>query len=170
MLSDDDHAFELAIAARKARSRRKQARQRALCRNRGSPVSSPDSPHQTIRRSPTQALGDHYEAWAARLLTDSGCEILARQLRCRFGEIDLAVRDGSSLVFVEVRSCQTMRYGGAAASVDRAKQKRLIMTARRWLHALIRDHFDGMLPVCRFDLIAYESATPVWIRDAFCIT
>ena len=166
---DEDHAFELASAARKAQPQRNRSR-----RNAPSSIIRLTTPartsSQTVRRSPTQALGDRYEAWAAHLLTESGCEILARQLRCRFGEIDLAVRQETTLVFVEVRSCQTMRFGGAAASVGRAKQKRLIMAARWWLGALTRDHFDGVLPTCRFDLIAFDSATPVWIRDAFCVT
>lgn len=169
MSCHDDHLFALASALRKAGFRRKPCRPHARQKKDGLPAAKVNV-SMTGRRSPTQVMGDHYEAWAARLLTESGCQILARQLRCRFGEIDLVVRQGSILVFVEVRSCRNTRYGGAAASVDHAKQKRIILTARWWLNALRRDHFGGKLPPCRFDLIAFESDTPIWIRDAFCIT
>ena len=169
MASDGDHAFDLASAIRRSRSRRKQRSQRPLVHHRESP-GLPAGPNLSPVRSPTQALGDYYESRAASLLTKSGCEILGRQLHCRFGEIDLAVREGSMLVFVEVRSCRTMRYGGAVASVGHSKQKRLILAARWWMSAFTRVHFEGIAPACRFDLIAFESGTPLWIRDAFSLT
>ncbi len=169
MTCDDDHAFDLASAMRKSRSRRKQRNKYQIAHHRET-KDLLARPTPSLIRSPTQAVGDHYETKAACLLAKSGCEIVGRQLHCRFGEIDLAVREGSTLVFVEVRSCQTMRYGGAAASVGRWKQKRLILAARWWMPALTRAHFEGIDPACRFDLIAFESGTPVWIRDAFSLT
>ena len=153
MENHDDHAFDLASRLRKRRQGRPRTFKRPACRDRAAncaPLS-----HTNKGRSPTQARGDLYEMAAARLLMGSGCEILGRQLRCRFGEIDLAVRDGSSLVWVEVRSSQTMRYGGAVASVGHLKQKRLILTAGWWMQTLTRTHFDGVTPPCRFDLIAF---------------
>jgi len=169
MYRDDDHAFDLASAIRKSRPRRKR------CSNlpwqpRPDTADLLAKPLLSRARSPTQVLGDHYEIRAARLLAESGCVILGRQLRCRFGEIDLAVREGINLVFVEVRSSKTMRFGGAAASVGHLKQQRLILAARWWMRVLIQAHFEGVAAPCRFDLIAFESDTPIWIRDAFGVT
>lgn len=169
MSIQDDHAFDLAITIRQSRSTRKRLNKRRF-------VPGSDKPDRLTKtsspavRSPTQMLGDVYEARAEQRLLESGCVILGRQLHCRFGEIDLAVREGPTLVFVEVRSSQTMRYGGAAASVGHWKQKRLILAARWWMPGLTRAHFEGITPACRFDLIAFESGTPVWIRDAFGVT
>lgn len=169
MPSDDDLAFDLASAMRKSRPKHKRCNKHPLPPRPDTP-SLLANPLPSTVRSPTQAIGDHYETRAARLLAGSGCVILGRQLRCRFGEIDLAVRDGRTLVFVEVRSSQTLRFGGAAASVGRLKQQRLILAARWWMRSLIQAHFEGVAAPCRFDLIAFESDTPVWIRDAFGVT
>jgi putative endonuclease len=92
---------------------------------------------------------------------------LARNLRCRAGEIDLVARDGPVLVFVEVRQRRDRRYGGAAASVNRAKQARLIRAARYFLPVLSRAHFAGVQPPCRFDVVSIEDGRIDWIRDAF---
>ena len=169
----EDITFVLARQARRPTQRKKARRDRP----HAAPVA-PDHPLQrppaaSIRpaqRSPTQATGDHFERLAASLITAAGCAVLGRQLRCRFGEIDLAVRDEDTLVFVEVRARANRRYGGAAASVDRVKQQRLVMAARWWLGPLARAHFNGKVPRCRFDLVTFDGLRPAWIRDAFFIT
>lgn len=89
-------------------------------------------------------------------------ELLQRNYRCRFGEIDLIMRDGDTLVFVEVRSRAHAGFGGAAASIDAAKQARLVRAARHYLATLAR------VPDCRFDAVLFDAAgRPEWIRAAF---
>ena len=76
------------------------------------------------------------------------------------GEIDLIARDGSTLVFVEVRQRKNAAYGGAAASISRAKQTRWRYAAQCYLQ-----QFASQPPDCRFDVVLYEGdATPEWIR------
>ncbi|HUO44757.1 MAG TPA: YraN family protein [Burkholderiales bacterium] len=106
--------------------------------------------------------GEPAEALAAEFLQRSGLEIVARNYRCRFGEIDLIARDGRSLVFVEVRMRASDGFGGAAASITAAKRGKLARTARHYLSALPR------APACRFDalLIAGDGAIE-WIKNAF---
>ena len=114
-------------------------------------------------------LGDCYENLALVLLRDAGLKLLARNYRCRFGEIDIIARDGNTLVFVEVRARSSSRFASAAASVDARKQQRLRRTA---LHFLQRHPQPDTTP-CRFDVIAFEprqsaaTIAPRWIRSAF---
>lgn len=107
--------------------------------------------------------GVEAEQAAARFLEGQGLAIVARNYRTRFGEVDLIARDGPVLVFVEVRARRSAAYGGAAASVGAAKQRRIVSAARHYLGR------TGAEPACRFDVIAWEgsASAPAWIRGAF---
>lgn len=115
------------------------------------------------RRSPTQASGDAAEERALAFLGERGLRLVARNVASRLGEIDLVMRDGDTLVFVEVRSRASRDFGGAAASVGPAKQRRLRREAQRYLNASFGDRW----PACRFDVCALDGAAIDWIRDAF---
>ena len=78
-------------------------------------------------------LGALGEDAAARLLEQSGYRILERNYRCRLGEVDLIAEQGALLVFVEVRTRATAAFGGPAATVTRAKQRKVIAAARDFL-------------------------------------
>jgi len=107
-------------------------------------------------------LGQTAESRAESFLKSRGLKPVARNWHCRFGEIDLIMQDGTTLVFIEVRLRSHSDFGGAAASVTPAKQKKLLAAARLYLAAL------KTLPVCRFDVVAFNgSAPPDWIRNAF---
>jgi putative endonuclease len=108
--------------------------------------------------------GVQAEQRAARFLEAQGLKLLERNYRSRFGEIDLIMRDGDTLVFVEVRLRSHDGFGGAAASVDQRKQKRLIATAQQYLSTL------SAPPPCRFDAVlmsALQGTPPEWLRNAF---
>ena len=120
-------------------------------------------------RSPTQRQGDAAEEVALEFLREQGLELLARNVASRVGEIDLLMRDGSEWVFVEVRSRARPGYGGAAASVTPAKQRRIRLQAQLMLQ---RQFGGGSWPACRFDVCALDGASPqtrqvTWIRGAF---
>ena len=80
-------------------------------------------------------LGDFGEHAAATHLIKQGYILLARKWRCPTGEIDLLMRDGATLVFVEVRTRRGERLGMAEESVGRAKQAKLIALAYAYLEA-----------------------------------
>jgi putative endonuclease len=107
--------------------------------------------------------GDAAEEQARLHLERGGLRTLARNVRSRFGEIDLIMQDDQTLVFVEVRYRSSSRFGGAFASVDRKKQRRLIATALSYLQ---QHPHDGP---CRFDVVAIgEAANGVeWLKNAF---
>lgn len=117
--------------------------------------------------SPTQQRGHQYEKQAIRYLQKQGLHILLHNLDARFGEIDIVARSQNCLVFIEVRQRQSNLYGGALASVQAAKQRRIKRAARYFLPSLSQQFFDGQTPFCRFDVIAIEGQTWHWIRDAF---
>ena len=109
-----------------------------------------------------QLLGKFAENRAEALLKSAGLGIVARNWRCRHGEIDLIARDGATLVFVEVRSRKRAEFGSAADSITVAKQRRIILAARQYLTSL------KTLPPCRFDAVTLdEGHDPVWIKSAF---
>jgi putative endonuclease len=80
-------------------------------------------------------LGDFGEQAAAAHLEKRGYELVARKWRCTAGEIDLLMRDGPTLVFVEVRTRRGERLGSAEESIGRAKQAKLIALAYAYLDA-----------------------------------
>ena len=78
------------------------------------------------------------------------------------GEIDLIMRSpDTTLVFVEVRSRASARFGGAAASVGWAKQRRIIRAAQYFLLRAVE------LPPCRFDVVLVEPTGVQWLQGAF---
>jgi putative endonuclease len=117
--------------------------------------------------SPTQRAGQRAEALACQHLQDHGLMILAMNLRGKTGEIDLVAADHGVLVFIEVRQRESLRYGGAAASVNRRKQLCLIRTAHYYLPELAKRYFKGQVPPCRFDVVCVEPGGLLWLRDAF---
>lgn len=109
------------------------------------------------------ATGSAAEREACAYLRRQGLRLRERNYRCRWGEIDLVMEAGPTLVFVEVRYRRRGDYGGALGSVDRAKQKRLLRAASAYLAR----HRLADRPV-RFDVVALGSASePEWIEGAF---
>lgn len=107
--------------------------------------------------------GEAFEEKAAHFLEKHGLQILERNYRCRFGEIDLIARDGKSYVFVEVKYRKGNISGSAVEAVTKTKQRRICRVAVYYLstHCLSMD-----LP-CRFDVIGIDGEQLCWIRDAF---
>jgi putative endonuclease len=119
-----------------------------------------------------RARGARVEAAARRYLVAAGLRELAANASYRGGELDLVMlddshRDGTVVVFVEVRYRSHAGYGGGAASVDGRKRRKLVHAARRFLamHGSLRD------APCRFDVVEADGdpAAPRlhWLRDAF---
>jgi len=116
-----------------------------------------------MAQTPKQQAGSNAEARAAAHLQAAGLTVLARNWRCRSGELDIVARDpAGTLVFVEVRARACAAFGGAAASIGAAKQLRLARTAE-----LYRQATGSLQQPCRFDVVLIEPGTLEWIRDAF---
>lgn len=113
----------------------------------------------------TTDAGRQAEHLAARHLERHGLRIVARNYRCRGGEIDLVCREGKTLVFVEVRLRRNAAFGGAGASITPGKQRRIALAAAHYLSARGQDNAP-----CRFDcvlLATLDDTRLEWVRDAF---
>lgn len=110
------------------------------------------------------ATGRAAEDAATRFLQDQGLTLVERNFRCRRGEIDLIMRDGASLVFVEVRYRRHSKFGSALESVTATKQARVVAAARWYLQG------SPNAAPCRFDVVGItgEGQSRIdWVRNAF---
>ncbi len=119
------------------------------------------------RRTERQLTGDTGEEQALQYLQRQGLTLAERNFRCKGGEIDLVMLDGAArgkatLVFVEVRkrASGAAQFGGAAASVTPAKQRRLIVAAQVYLKRYTHP------PACRFDVITIDGNALNWLKNA----
>jgi putative endonuclease len=109
-----------------------------------------------------QARGRIAEERACAFLEAKGLRLLERNYRCRYGEIDLIMRDGELLVFVEVRLRRNPNFGGALMSIDHLKRARLTACAQHYLKSRPR------ISAARFDVIAIDAGDHIqWVRNTF---
>lgn len=107
--------------------------------------------------------GASAETRALRHLQARGCRLVARNWRCRGGELDLVMRDAETLLFVEVRSRARADYGSALESVTARKRAHLILAAQKFLAA----HPEHGARAMRFDVVAIDGDRLEWLEAAF---
>ncbi len=106
--------------------------------------------------------GQEAEEIAAKYLKAQGLKLITSNYRSRFGEIDLIMQDGESLVFIEVRLRKSKAFGGAEESITASKQHKIVITAEYYL----QQHGNQ---ACRFDAILMNKADAqniTWIKNA----
>ncbi|NKB46185.1 MAG: YraN family protein [Legionellales bacterium] len=117
--------------------------------------------------SPSQAKGQWAETLACQYLQDHQLTYVTRNYRCRWGEIDLIMRDQTTLVFVEVRYRKNTAHGHALETIHQHKQRKLIRAATHYLMSL---HQYDKVP-CRFDVVGVHLVTEHpqfhWVKHAF---
>ncbi|WP_432836144.1 YraN family protein [Dactylosporangium sp. CA-092794] len=112
-----------------------------------------------------QLVGGFGERLACRYLVSQGLVLLDRNWRSRAGELDVVARDGADVVFVEVKTRRSVRYGTPAEALVPAKVRRLRNLARMWL-ATNDVRYDRV----RFDVISVlvgRSIAVQHLRGAF---
>ena len=119
-------------------------------------------------RDTARAVGNQVERFAESFLREHGLRTIARNYRCRRGEIDLIMMDGSCLVFVEVRFRSANRLSSARSTVDARKQRKIVRTAAMYLSSN-RAYANYIM---RFDVVGVDrnrngGERVQWIRDAF---
>ena len=115
-----------------------------------------------------QAVNRHWsEDLALEQLLTGGLKLVCRNYWTRRGEIDLVMRDGNELVFVEVRQRKNTAYGRPEETVNRTKRARLRLAASHFL----QQSPEFRSKPCRFDIFAVTGNdvdnTCRWIPDAF---
>jgi putative endonuclease len=115
----------------------------------------------------TGPVGREAEKIALLHLEANGLRKITTNFRCRMGEIDLVMKDGDCLVFVEVRFRNENRFTSAANSVDKHKQRKILRTAA----AFLGRHPQYSKYAVRFDVIGLDrhgdQTDLEWIKDAF---
>src|ERR671918_2011481 len=106
------------------------------------------------RRPYRQHLGARGEALAADWYVASGYDVVARNWRCREGELDLVVARPGEVVFCEVKTRASDRFGVPAEAVTVAKQRRLRTLAARFLDERAGAASGSARPSIRFDVVA----------------
>lgn len=112
------------------------------------------------RLSGKQQQGRLWEGKALAHLQRHGLKLVEENFRCKAGEIDLIMREGEALVFVEVRQRSRGSRVGAAASITPAKIRRIACAAQLYLMRF------PTLPACRIDVVAIDGDELEWLRDA----
>ena len=118
-------------------------------------------------RTSTRSAGAAFEDIALTHLERAGLQLIARNYSCRYGEIDLVMRERGTVVFVEVRYRRGSLFGDGIDSVHAGKRAKLVRAAEVFLinHPRLAD------AACRFDVIAIsgDAAAPAldWRRNAF---
>jgi putative endonuclease len=112
--------------------------------------------------------GLRFEDLARVYLERRGLTLLAQNFRGRRGEIDLVMQDGDSICFVEVKYRDSLAYGGAAAAIPAAKQRKIVNTALHYLS--LRPDLASLAP--RFDALLIQGQPDgsddfEWIQNAF---
>ncbi|GAC1632296.1 MAG: YraN family protein [Nevskia sp.] len=107
--------------------------------------------------------GAEAETRALRHLEARRLRLVARNWRCRGGELDLVMRDGETLVVVEVRSRGRSDYGSAFESIDARKQAKLILATQNF----IAMHPEHAAREVRFDAVAIDGEQLQWLKAAF---
>lgn len=98
--------------------------------------------------------GRDAEHRARQYLERRGLDCIETNYRCKPGEIDLIMREGSTVVFVEVRYRKDQSFGGALESIDARKQRRLRAAAEHYLQR----HRAARAVPCRFDVVLVSGA------------
>jgi len=117
---------------------------------------------------PNQQIGQAAEHWALNFLKNHGLTLIANNYRCRYGEIDLIMKDKNCLVFVEVRSRKHIQFGTGAETIDWRKQQKIINSAQHF----IQTHHQYAQLHSRIDVISIINNGSVnaefdWIQNAF---
>ena len=111
------------------------------------------------------AVGRFGEQVAVEHLQAAGLVVLARNWRCRDGELDIVARDGSQLVFVEVKTRSSLQFGPPAAGVGREKSARVRRLGLRWILAERERGADQQFwSTVRFDVVSVLRGAPEGVQ------
>lgn len=112
----------------------------------------------------TVARGSRAENDACAFLVAQGLEFQTKNFRCPLGEIDLIMRDGEYLIFVEVRFRHDPDFGTSIETISKNKCQRIIRTALYYLQQ--EKLLDKVF--CRFDVVGMDAENNLlWIKNAF---
>ncbi len=111
-----------------------------------------------------RSQGAAFEQQARVYLEKQGLKFIAANQSFKCGELDLIMRQGETIVFIEVRQRKSARFGSAVESIDFRKQQKWQNAANLWLQANCNQSLETAN--CRFDVVAFEgNQSPLWIPN-----
>jgi putative endonuclease len=110
----------------------------------------------------SNSTGARFEEYVAQQITQAGCRVIARNYRCRWGEIDLVAHDQHAIVFIEVKYRHKPHYGLAAEHVTPAKAAKIVRATEMFLceNPQYQNH-----PI-RLDVITQDNKDFIWLKNA----
>lgn len=116
----------------------------------------------------SHSIGQITEAYAVNYLCLQGLTLVATNVHCRQGEIDIIMLDGDTYVFIEVKYRRNTTFGGAISAVSATKQKKIKHSIAFYLHNAGLNEYNTS---CRIDVIALEGdlekPSVTWLKNAF---
>ena len=109
-----------------------------------------------------QVLGAGGEDLSAAWYEAQGYRVVARNWRCREGELDLVLHRGGTIVFCEVKTRSSLAFGSPLEAVTPVQQRRIRRLAAAWLRET-----DGHAAQVRFDVAAVLDGTVEVVQNAF---
>ncbi|WP_416191500.1 YraN family protein [Neisseria sp. CCUG12390] len=101
------------------------------------------------------------EDGALAFLEKQGCKLVARNWHCAYGEIDLIVKNGNMILFVEVKYRKNQQFGGAAYSISPSK----LLKLQRSVEYYLQQHRLNHVP-CRLDAVLIQgNRPPEWVQN-----
>ncbi|NRD75664.1 YraN family protein [Shewanella sp. VB17] len=113
------------------------------------------------KKHTAQAHGRAGESLAMNFLLAQGLSFIEANVRYKFGEIDLVMKEGKKWVFIEVKYRSKKHYGGAINALTTAQTKRLRRAAEHYIQ------LNKIDAICRFDLIAIDADEVQWLTNIF---
>lgn len=102
------------------------------------------------------------EAKSLQFLENQGLSLVAQNWHCPWGEIDLIMQDGETLVFIEVKQRKNAQFGGAILSISAKKCAKWWRSAEYYL----QNFYPNSTPPCRFDAVLWQGdLPPLWLKD-----
>jgi putative endonuclease len=117
----------------------------------------------------TTEIGNIFEQHAVDHLLKYNAQIIARQYKSPYGEIDIIAKITNKIIFVEVKARKSLKYGGAIYSISKAKQAKIINTAEFFMQDYHIHSNQNNIIEYRFDAIIFDSGKIEWIQNCIYI-
>ncbi len=114
-----------------------------------------------------KTLGAYGEELAADFLMAKGYRIFERNFRCKVGEVDIVAKDGSTVIFVEVKTRRSLSFGVPQLAVTAFKQRQIMKAALTWLSKHKLHDAAARFDVVAITLRADSEPAIEHIRNAF---
>lgn len=113
-----------------------------------------------------KAIGKRGEMLASEYLAGQGVEIIGRNIRTAYGEIDLIGQEGERILFVEVKTLKSRKFGHPEVSVNAKKKDHMIQSALAYLQENNLLEWEWRIDVVSIEMCSDGKPEIQWFRNA----